>query len=581
MGIQGTEFHKADAVRRRASGSGFVFTRFRREEDGSIIIFSLFLFVLMVLIGGMAVDLMRFETRRVHMQNTLDSAMLAAADLTQTLDPEDVVADYFEKAGYDPRDVTVTATEERLGGSELVGREISASTRINMPTIFMHMLDVPILSAPVASAATENIQNVEISLVLDISGSMRWGATDGTTVNANRITDLRNAVIGFAKEVLQVECTGTGVTEVCTQPESSANTTINIIPYAGHVNPGRDMFEILGGSRWHNWSSCKEVTNADFGNADLPRGSGQQLPHFMVWAVDTTWMNWGWCPKDDAAILYAENDFNDIKTYITNIKLHDGTATHIGMKYGVALLNPSSRDEFATLADRGVIEDDYRTRPANFDDDVVKYIVLMTDGRTTAQHRPRVPNDGRNETSNTNSRRDWNYTHIYGQMQAGGGVAATTAFPNVLLTGDGIASGIPAGMTVNDNLGDILDRFGGVNRGLNLRTGPAGAAEVEYGYPSNTNYTENGFEHTIARNETNITAMCNLAKLPVIDSSGRTVKADRITVFTISFFAPQAAQDLMRGCASSPANYFQIQDLNISSAFQAIAKTINQLRLTL
>ena len=110
-------------------------------------------------------------------------------------------------------------------------------------------------------------------------------------------------------------------------------------------------------------------------------------------------MNWGWCPKDDAAILYAENDYNDIKTYIDNIKLHDGTATHIGMKYGVALLNPSSRDEFATLADRGIIENEYRTRPANFDDDVVKYIVLMTDGRTTDQMRPRVPNDGRTDTA--------------------------------------------------------------------------------------------------------------------------------------------------------------------------------------
>jgi Flp pilus assembly protein TadG len=584
MGIVGKAFQKAGAARRRASGSGFVFTRFRREEDGSIILFSLFLFVLMILIGGMAVDLMRFETRRVHMQNTLDSAMLAAADLTQTLDPEDVVNDYFAKAGYDPDDVDVTASEQRVGGSELVGREISASTRIQMPTIFMHMLDVPILSAPVASAATENIQNVEISLVLDISGSMRENAqnqTPSSVTAPSRINDLRSAVKAFAREVLQVECTGAPPNQVCTQPEATANTTINIIPYAGHVNPGRDMFQLMGGARWHNWSSCKEVTNADFADADLPDGSGQQLPHFMRWAIAAQWMNWGWCPKDDAAILYAENDYSDIATYIDNIKLHDGTATHIGMKYGVALLNPSSRDEFGVLADRGIIENTYRNRPANFDDDVVKYIVLMTDGRTTDQSRPRVPNDGRTDSGNSTTRRDWNYTHVYGQMQSGGGVAPTQAYPNVLLTGDGITGGIPAGMTVNDNLGDILDRFGGVNRGLDLRVGTTGAAEVEYGYPAVTTYSENGITHDIARNEANITRACDQAKLPVIDSSGRTIKADRITVFTISFFAPTEAQNLMRNCASSPANYFQIQDLNVGAAFEAIAKTINQLRLTL
>jgi hypothetical protein len=476
--------------------------------------------------------------------------------------------------------VDVTATEERLGGSELVGRQITAQTRINVPTIFMHMLDVPLLSAPVASAATENIQNVEISLVLDISGSMRENATGGVpsvVTGANRINDLRAAVKSFAREVLQVECTGSGATEVCTQPETSANTTINIIPYAGHVNPGRDMFQIMGGARWHNWSSCKEVTNADFGDADLPDATGQQLPHFMVWAIAPMWMNWGWCPKDDAAILYAENDYNDIKTYIDNIKLHDGTATHIGMKYGVALLNPSSRDEFATLADRGIIDNDYRTRPANFDDDVVKYIVLMTDGRTTDQMRPRVPNDGRTDTST--DRRNWDYTHVYGPMQPpAGGISADAA---VVLNGDGITGGIPAGMTVPDTLGDILHRFGGVNRDLDLRTGTTGATEVEYGYPTNTTYAENGFTHNVARNEANITRACNQAKLPVIDSTGRTVKSDRITVFTISFFAPTAAQNLMRDCASSPAHYFPIQSLNIDSAFQAIAKTINQLRLTL
>jgi hypothetical protein len=103
----------------------------------------------------------------------------------------------------------------------------------------------------------------------------------------------------------------------------------------------------------------------------------------MIWAIDNTWMNWGWCPKDNASILYAENDYHRIVNFINNVRLHDGTATHVGMKYGVALLNPSSRDVFRQLADRGVIADDYRNRPADWEDDVVKYIVLMTDGNTT------------------------------------------------------------------------------------------------------------------------------------------------------------------------------------------------------
>jgi len=513
-------------------------SRFRQEETGAFGVFSLFLFILMILVGGMAVDLMRFETKRVHMQNTLDSAILAAADLDQTLDGEAVVKDYFTKAGLDPDEVNVSTDENLLGGVDLVGRTITADTRIDVNTFFMHMLDVNVLSSPVSGSAQENIQNVEISLVLDISGSMRWDAGGNTPSNLNgnnRINDLKDAVREFARSVLQVECDSSGLN--CVQSPHTATTTINIIPYAGHVNPGADLFEILGGNRWHSWSSCKEVTDADFEHADLPRGSGNQLPHFMRWNIDWNWMNWGWCPKDDASILVAENDYTTIENFITNIKLHDGTATHVGMKYGVALLNPSSRDEFLQLNARGIVADDYKYRPADFEDDVVKYIVLMTDGKTTAQLRP----------SELNSSSE--YASVYDSS--------------------------------DDDWDDLMDRYGSVDSNGDAQS----ADDVEWGYPSESTYNDGSNSHNESLNNGHITAMCDEAKKPVmgVDPSGEPVmlKENRITVFTIAFLAPTDAQTLMRGCASTPSHYFPIEGLNIESAFQAIAKTINQLRLTL
>ena len=58
--------------------------KFRAAEDGSMTVFTLFIFVMMLMVGGMAVDLMRFETQRAHLQNTLDSAALAATCLLYT-----------------------------------------------------------------------------------------------------------------------------------------------------------------------------------------------------------------------------------------------------------------------------------------------------------------------------------------------------------------------------------------------------------------------------------------------------------------------------------------------------------------
>jgi Flp pilus assembly protein TadG len=72
--------------------------RFRNDEDGAMIVFGLIFFVLMLMIGGLAVDFMRFEYTRTRLQNTLDRATLAAASLDQQLDPTLVVKDYLLKA---------------------------------------------------------------------------------------------------------------------------------------------------------------------------------------------------------------------------------------------------------------------------------------------------------------------------------------------------------------------------------------------------------------------------------------------------------------------------------------------------
>ena len=73
--------------------------RFASSERGSLVVFSLFCFLCMLILAGVALDVMHTEERRTRLQNTLDRAVLAAADLNQTLAPKDVVKDYFTKSG--------------------------------------------------------------------------------------------------------------------------------------------------------------------------------------------------------------------------------------------------------------------------------------------------------------------------------------------------------------------------------------------------------------------------------------------------------------------------------------------------
>ena len=87
-----------DAARARAVNS---VRKFGAEEKGSLIIFSLFLLLTMLIVAGLAVDFMRTETLRTRMQSTLDRSVLAAASMNQALNSKEVVVDYFERAGLD------------------------------------------------------------------------------------------------------------------------------------------------------------------------------------------------------------------------------------------------------------------------------------------------------------------------------------------------------------------------------------------------------------------------------------------------------------------------------------------------
>jgi Flp pilus assembly protein TadG len=73
--------------------------RYKRDEDGSMILFGVFMFLMMLMIGGIAYDLLRNENVRSHLQSLSDTAALAGANLNNTQDPEVVVQDYFNKAG--------------------------------------------------------------------------------------------------------------------------------------------------------------------------------------------------------------------------------------------------------------------------------------------------------------------------------------------------------------------------------------------------------------------------------------------------------------------------------------------------
>ena len=333
------------------------FDHFARDEDGAMTIFAIMMFLMMLMVAGMGVDLMHNEMQRTKMQNTIDRAVLAAADLDQTLDPVELVNDYFDKAGVDGYLSEVTVDQG------LNFRTVKATASATTATQFMSYFGVNELSTPAASGAEERISNVEISLVLDISGSMG---------NNSRIHNMRNAAKTFVDLVIK--------------DETEDLISVSLVPYTAQSNAGKDIFNELNITKRHGYSYCVDFEISDFNTTVIDTNKKyEQMQHFeRGWS--SYWSNQSisnpTCPKQsDEEVKPISQNKAALKSTIGSYSARSNTAINLGMKWGVTLLDPSFQPVTQKLKNKGKIEGVFVNRPASYyDEETLKTIVLMTDG---------------------------------------------------------------------------------------------------------------------------------------------------------------------------------------------------------
>ena len=215
-------------------------TSFKDDENGSLVIFAVIMILMILTMGGIGVDLMRSERDRATLQHTLDRAILAAADLDQDRAPETVVNDYFEAAGLESFLSNVSVSQGL--NYKTVGAEAQSITT----TAFMNMAGVDTLNATARGVAEERIANVEISMVLDISGSMQDG---------NKMAEMRTAATSFVNTVLS--------------PENEDLVSVSLVPYSQHVNAGPKIYNELNVNHRHNYSHCIEMNDSAYDETEL------------------------------------------------------------------------------------------------------------------------------------------------------------------------------------------------------------------------------------------------------------------------------------------------------------------------
>jgi Flp pilus assembly protein TadG len=543
-------------------------SRFRQAEEGALIIFALFLFVLMMMIGGVAVDFMRYEQQRTSLMNTLDRGVLAATALNQQLDPDSVVRDYFAKANLNGQldDVTVTAG--------INGRVVKAMGTVDTQPIFLHMVGIDKLDAKGASVAEQRVNNVEIILVLDVSGSMG---------NNNKLVNLKAAANEFVDTVLASDPNG--------------RISIGIVPFNGQVNLGATLagkYNLTNNPNIAN-VNCVDLANSVYAStamsntvamsmtahADTFSGTNQSANY-----VSATDANFGapnpanrWCPPVGGNIVrLPSKSSTDLHSSINGLTAIGATSINAGMKWGMALLDPASRPMFTQLIGAGAISNDFNGRPFNYNEQgTMKVVVLMTDGEHFAEERVNETyKSGNSPIYRSNGDGNYSIQFTTGRPAAAG---ANQYWVPHLCVSNSCTSGADTSQAWrstpwNSGAGTTQQTWQQV--WTNMRV--SYVSWQFYARALGTAATRSTvYSNTLANFRTQTATGSMDGQLQQICGLS---KGKDVTVYGIAFEAPANGQSQISQCASSPAHYFNAQGLQISTAFRTIATNITQLRLT-
>ena len=579
-----------------------------------MVAFTLFALLMMLIAGGVAIDVMRQEMNRARMQNTLDSAVLAAAGAPYGTSPKAIVQDYMAKAGMS--DYLGHIDDDGENGDDdivqtLNSSRVSATAHMWIDTYLMHMSGVKQLGASAASSAERRVPKLEVAMVLDVSGSM----------GSNRkLRNLKTAGKKFVTTILNSSTPGDAV--------------ISIVPFSWDVTPGPAIFNTLNVDVRQDHSSCLQFTDDDFDASGIdPQVEQRQL---IFTSEDDSGFN---ALKSNYRTCYTE-EYAQIMPYsISETGLHakldaleasGNTSGNMGMKWGAAMVDPkfqSVKNELANLvvgqkpvldaegtavldAEGTVITEPIymvdplvQVVPAAYDEgETLKVIVMMGDGQNTYSNQFKLPSAFRGPGSylhnvtwtqqefqygyhsrfnsyTTNDESNCGKSTWMGEWicvyEEGGGVQSAYYLKNptkneyLNVEEDTIISSWEF-----DNLENDLDGF--------LKSEQL-SWEMAWGKMS-PDFLKKEFNYWNARNEfrNNSNRVDGGEKDTQMDKICTAIKNKGVMVYTIGFEidAGSTAETELKDCASSPEHYFPTNGEGITDAFSSIASNVVNLRLT-
>lgn len=336
---------RANPVRRIAEA---VRSWLRARGGGVAIVLAVSTPVLIMLVG-LAIDYARAENARAKLQHAADMASLALARFDDSYNDPTDAATRFIKANLKDHDLdldalqvkaTVTATQN----SKSAKIDVSASPELYFANFFSRdAFDVDVFST-----STEEYQHLEISMVLDVSGSMATG---------DKIGKLRDAATDFLNIMLK-------------SPIDEQFTTISIVPYASDVNVGPAFSKFVKAGERSGWNGCVDLGKTPLTGQVLSLGASSATPD--IWGPGSI------CPQGGRVATFRQNSLTALTGHVAGLTAGGRTSTDMATQWGLSALQPEWRPH---------LPGPDTSAPRDYDADVAKTLIIMTDGAINQPYR--------------------------------------------------------------------------------------------------------------------------------------------------------------------------------------------------
>ncbi|MEM7289133.1 MAG: pilus assembly protein [Pseudomonadota bacterium] len=313
--------------------------KFGFDTSGSVAVISALCFTVLLTIAGASLDFSRMANTKSAMGNALDAAVLATGvEMIRGDTPEAELHTVFENyfvANMKGQGEETFAFNITSFVADPSSGEVSASVETDVPASLMRIAGFDQITVSESASSIFDIQDVEVAMMLDVTGSM----------SGSKITDLKLA----ATDAIDILIPNTAATN---------SVRIGLVPYSASVNAGNKIADKVTGSRSSSCVTERKGTNA-FTDASH--------------RVEFLGASASYCPPN--RVIPLSSNTGTLKGEIKSFKTNGRTAGHLGVAWSYYVLSENWADVWPSAS-----------RPSPYDGSVKKIAILMTDGIFNQQY---------------------------------------------------------------------------------------------------------------------------------------------------------------------------------------------------